>query len=950
MRFTPWPTVLGLVSTVFALVSAASPAEAQCADWRARGIEMQLTGGVYDSKEWDPDGAGPLQSVLVLGGGFDRVGGPAGIVANNVATWNGTQWQALAGGLTYSDGSTASVSAVEVWNGQLYVAGGFDRAGGVAVTGIAKWTGTGWQAVGGAFGVVDPQSRPYIRDMHVYNGELFVCGRFESIGGVPMYGVARWNGTAWQTLAPGNVAGDATFTYCLGDHNGSLYIGGGFSSFSGVTAHNIVRWTGSIFVPVGSGPPTRGGETTWVWDIKSYQGELVVAGLFSSPGGLECSNVAAWNGSAWRFLGCGVWSDDYFDRRASVLHVHNNDLYVGGHFALAGGTPAWCVARWNGTAWSSVGEGLNGVPAVGWGPADVDTFATYQGSLYAGGWILNSGAQRLDSIARFDGAQWQDVGDGVVQDQQGGVFAIGAWNGRVVAGGNFYVYDPEQYGVYGLYSFTGSRMTADLGGAVAGAFESRIVRSIVSYPRNPPISSDIYVAGDFTTIGRQSGGSGSDPGVPANRIATRNSLTGIDWSPMGDGFNNSVTSVTRFNGSIHAAGAFTASGTTTVNRIAKWTGSAWTPLTTFPNASPDNCNGTIHAMKAYTSGISGLRLAVGGEFTTIGGLSASRVAVYNASSIAITSSWSTLGQGFNGTVVALEHFGGSLYAGGDFTASGPTTLSRIARWNGSAWVDVGGGINGSVYCMIVSNGTLVVGGSFTAAGGVPCNNLARWNGTAWSPIGGGTDGLVRCLAVYQNELHVGGEFTTVRGGVIESAQWARFSETGVPWIARHPFGETADCGTAAQITFEPAAGYGGLVYQWYKDNVPVGLGPTGNGSTIVGAGTALTIADMTPADRGSYWCVLSNGCGSVTTSPATLTPGNGCPFQCDQIDFNRDTLFPDTSDITDFLTVFAGGVCAGQQPTDQPCNADIDFNNDGLFPDTDDIGAMIRVFSGGPCV
>ena len=68
---------------------------------------------------------------------------------------------------------------------------------------------------------------------------------------------------------------------------------------------------------------------------------------------------------------------------------------------------------------------------------------------------------------------------------------------------------------------------------------------------------------------------------------------------------------------------------------------------------------------------------------------------------------------------------------------------------------------------------------------------------------------------------------------------------------------------------------------------------------------------------------------------------------CDSIDFNGDGLFPDTQDISDFLTVFGGGAC----PTPAPGTCgDIDFNNDGLFPDTEDIGALIRVFGGGGCV
>ncbi len=65
---------------------------------------------------------------------------------------------------------------------------------------------------------------------------------------------------------------------------------------------------------------------------------------------------------------------------------------------------------------------------------------------------------------------------------------------------------------------------------------------------------------------------------------------------------------------------------------------------------------------------------------------------------------------------------------------------------------------------------------------------------------------------------------------------------------------------------------------------------------------------------------------------------------CDPIDFNADGLFPDTSDIDDFLSVFSGGQCSTGT-----CG-DIDFNNDGLFPDTLDIDALLSVFSGGPCL
>ncbi|MFO0830350.1 MAG: hypothetical protein U0637_00775 [Phycisphaerales bacterium] len=84
--------------------------------------------------------------------------------------------------------------------------------------------------------------------------------------------------------------------------------------------------------------------------------------------------------------------------------------------------------------------------------------------------------------------------------------------------------------------------------------------------------------------------------------------------------------------------------------------------------------------------------------------------------------------------------------------------------------------------------------------------------------------------------------------------------------------------------------------------------------------------------------------GSGNLSKTLVPPNGSCPSQCDSIDFNGDTLFPDVQDIFDFIFVFAGGAC----PTGT-CH-DLDFNNDGLIPDSMDISALISVFGGGPCI
>src|SRR5258708_33671922 len=82
------------------------------------------------------DGTGPA---LYAGGKFTAAGG---VVVNNIAKWDGTQWSALGSGM--GDGFLSpSVSALTVFDdgtgAALYAGGQFATAGGVAANDIAAW-------------------------------------------------------------------------------------------------------------------------------------------------------------------------------------------------------------------------------------------------------------------------------------------------------------------------------------------------------------------------------------------------------------------------------------------------------------------------------------------------------------------------------------------------------------------------------------------------------------------------------------------------------------------------------------------------------------------------------------------------------------------------------------------------------------------------------------------
>jgi len=222
-----------------------------------------------------------------------------------------------------------------------------------------------------------------------------------------------------------------------------------------------------------------------------------------------------------------------------------------------------------------------------------------------------------------------------------------------------------------------------------------------------------------------------------------------------------------------AAGSFLQSTTnqTPAHNIIGWSGSS---LTQVKNTlcCGEGTNGTIRALKSYAGGDAD-RLVVGGDFTVAGGVGANRIAQYSQPFFT-PATWDTLGAGFsNGSVNAIERFNGSTYAGGSFTQSGATPVSRIARFDGANWVALGSGLNGPVYAMKVYNGFLYVGGDFSSAGGASTGGLARWNGTSWSNVGVNLTGTfdVYALEVHNNELLIGGSFNNGPAGSFNIVRW-----------------------------------------------------------------------------------------------------------------------------------------------------------------------------------
>jgi trimeric autotransporter adhesin len=126
------------------------------------------------------------------------------------------------------------------------------------------------------------------------------------------------------------------------------------------------------------------------------------------------------------------------------------------------------------------------------------------------------------------------------------------------------------------------------------------------------------------------------------------------------------------------------------------------------------------------------------------------------------------------TVEALAVFGGTVYAGGDFTFAGGAPAGGVASWNGSGWSAVltspgTMGVSDIVYATAVSGSDVYAGGEFKTAGGATVNHIAKWNGSSWSALGTGMNDTVHALlvSVCGGRVHHGGRSVCQRGCQME---------------------------------------------------------------------------------------------------------------------------------------------------------------------------------------
>ena len=377
---------------------------------------------------------GNILALVVTGNGDVYAGGDIGsgaAGATGVVYWSGTAWSGL--GVGSSVNKTVRAVAITV-NGDVYVGGDFLEAGGAVARHVARWNGTSWSTMGAGLGTSFTE---YVSALAVAaNGDLYAAGNFTVDHGAPATFVARWNGIAWSPLGAG-FPSPAFFSAAVGIQamvitpNGDVTVAGTFTAAGGVPSKNIAHWNGTSWGPLGTGIGANSFSSQVNALAVAANGDLYAGGAFTEAGGVPANNIARWNGTSWTALGTGLTSAVTGGVNALAVAA-NGDVYVGGAFTEAGGVPANNIARWNGTAWNSLGAGMSSNPNGYLGVWALALAAN--GDLYTGGYFTQAGGAPAANVARWNGTGWTSVGTGL--NSTALALAVAA-NSKLYVGGYF---------------------------------------------------------------------------------------------------------------------------------------------------------------------------------------------------------------------------------------------------------------------------------------------------------------------------------------------------------------------------------------------------------------------------------------------------------------------------------------------------------------------------------
>ena len=341
---------------------------------------------VWDGTSWSTLGSGVKGNVKSIAIYEDKVSvvdvyRSGELQTSRVAQWDGSKWQVLGG-----HAPNGTIGGIGVNNaGRIYAGGDFVQLGNVRANYVAMWDGANWQALGaGVSGRVwnlavgydkvfvyhdHPTPNEWHRRLSMWDGqrwtvlvdgisingmatsgnELYVVGSFQKIKKVSVRNIAKWDGTKWYPVG----VGLDVIPVSIAVNGKSIFIGGAFTSVNGITANRVAKWDGTKWGGLGSGI-SEGSVNT----IVAQANNVYVGGVFKRAGGKTANNIAFWNGREWNAMIDGLKHDSEIVAFVSSIALRGKDVFVGGQFKYAGPILANGVARWDGLQWNALGDGI----------------------------------------------------------------------------------------------------------------------------------------------------------------------------------------------------------------------------------------------------------------------------------------------------------------------------------------------------------------------------------------------------------------------------------------------------------------------------------------------------------------------------------------------------------------------------------------------------------------
>ena len=379
----------------------------------------------WNGEEWGPVGEGvsggnvtmysihiDADGMIYVSGAFTRIGD---VPANNIARWDrmgwegiDQGWEGLGKGIDLGATSMLMTSSGELMIGTWHPisVGDLTRAGGTVHENIAEWSDGTWKSpgihetapwfrMGGAFfetddgrlyvggdltlnpwfdglredGVnpsliyrtggewnVDSTVKGYIADIIQCGDRICMSGILQTPAEGSILGNIRtewWEGNVgffdgilWEGSGPfrAEKKSRGSTVSSLADDGLYLYAGGEFFRKGTVYSKSIVRYDPArkVWEPLCTGLRQAGDTVAGiVRDLTLIHGHLFATGEFGSADGVAASNIARWDGTAWHSLGSGLNGPG---RQFAV--DPEGKLYVVGDFTEAGGKPVPGIAVW----------------------------------------------------------------------------------------------------------------------------------------------------------------------------------------------------------------------------------------------------------------------------------------------------------------------------------------------------------------------------------------------------------------------------------------------------------------------------------------------------------------------------------------------------------------------------------------------------------------------------